>query len=134
MALDVGSVRIGVALSDPEGIIASPLTTLLRYRQPVAAIAQLVVEHEVGTLVVGHPLTLRGEEGPAAQAIAKFVETLRPHVAVPIVLWDERLSTAHAERDMIALGARRATRRQHIDKVAAALILQSYLASHATLP
>ncbi len=134
MALDVGSVRIGVALSDPMNIIAQPKDTLLRYKQPEARIAQMVVELEVSHLVVGQPLTLKGEEGPAVRAIALFVEGLKQHVAVPIVMWDERLSTAHAQRDMIALGSRRATRKQHIDKVAAALILQSYLDSRATLP
>jgi putative Holliday junction resolvase len=134
MALDVGTVRIGVALSDPTGTFAQPKDTLLRYKKPEERIAQLIEEHEVQTLVVGQPLTLRGEAGPAVAAIAAFVTGLQNHVQVPIVMWDERLSTAHAQRDMIALGARRATRRQHIDKVAAALILQSYLDSRATLP
>jgi len=134
MALDVGSVRIGVALSDPTGTFAQPTETLLRYKKPEARIAELLARHEVGTLVVGQPLTLKGEAGPAVRAIAAFVESLKKTVSVPIVMWDERLSTAHAERDMISLGARRATRRQHIDKVAAALILQSYLDSRATLP
>jgi putative Holliday junction resolvase len=134
MALDVGSVRVGVALSDPLGIFAQPLDTLLRYKKPQERIAQLILQHEVGLLVVGQPLTLRGEEGPAVAAINAFVATLAGHVTIPITMWDERLTTAHAQRDMIALGARRDTRRQHIDKVAAALILQSYLDSRATLP
>lgn len=134
MALDVGSVRVGVALSDPTGCFASPKETLLRYKKPEARIVSLIAEHDVRCLVVGQPWTLSGEAGPAVRAIAAFVDGLRPQVSVPIVMWDERLSTAHAQRDMIALGARRAARRQHIDKVAAALILQSYLDSRATLP
>lgn len=134
MALDVGSVRVGVALSDPMGCFAQPKETLLRYKQPEARIVALIAEHDVRCLVVGQPWTLKGEAGPAVRAIALFVDGLRGLTPVPIVMWDERLSTAHAQRDMIALGARRATRRQHIDKVAAALILQSYLDSRATLP
>lgn len=135
MALDVGSVRVGVALSDPTGTFAQPKETLLRYKQPEARIRDLIAEHDVRCLVVGQPWKLSGEAGPAVRAIALFVDGLRPFVTTtPIVMWDERLSTAHAQRDMISLGARRATRRQHIDKVAAALILQSYLDSRATLP
>lgn len=134
MGLDVGSVRIGVALSDPMGLFAQPLETLLRYKQPQQKLAELINKHEVGLLVVGEPLTLAGDVGPAVLAIRAFVATLAPHIDLPIVMWDERLSTAHAQRDMIALGARRATRRQHIDKVAAALILQSYLDARATKP
>ena len=134
MALDVGSVRIGVALSDPTRTFAQPTETLLRYKKPIERIVRLIAEHQVGVLVVGQPLTLAGGMGPAVAAIAAFVATLEPHIQIPIVMWDERLSTAHAQRDMIALGARRATRRDHIDKVAAALILQSYLDARAYQP
>jgi putative Holliday junction resolvase len=128
LALDVGSVRIGVALSDPMGIIAQPLEVIDRRRgQALARIAELVASYEVSGVVVGKPLTLRGEAGLAVEAIDAFVAELSEAVEVPITWWDERLSTAQAERAMIAGGVRRGDRRQRIDKVAAALILQSYL-------
>lgn len=128
LGLDVGSVRIGVALSDPLGMTAQPLEVIERRRvDAVARVAELVREHEVQRIVVGQPLRLSGEAAQATESIAAFVEALRKVITVPIELWDERLSTAQAERVMIAGGARREERRKNIDKVAAALILQSYL-------
>lgn len=131
LALDVGSVRIGVALSDPMGYSAQPLEVIDRKRtDPFARIAALVAEYEVQRIVVGRPLQLNGRDGLATQSIDGFVATLAKHVTVPIDAWDERLTTAQAERVMIEGGARRADRRQAIDKVAAVLILQSYLDAH----
>ena len=128
LGLDVGSVRIGVALSDPLGVIATPLEVIDRRRQdPLTRIVALVEEHEVHRLVVGQPLRLSGEVGPAAESVQVFVDQLAARLSVPIELWDERLTTAQAEREMIADGVRRKKRRQNIDRVAAALILQSYL-------
>jgi putative Holliday junction resolvase len=131
LGLDIGSVRIGVALSDPLRITAQPLEVIDRRRQePLQRIADLVQTHEVERIVVGKPLTLSGESGLAVQAVDAFVSELAPRVEVPIESWDERLSTAQAERAMIEGGARRARRKEAIDKVAAALILQSYLDAH----
>ena len=127
LALDVGQVRIGVAISCPFGRIGQPLVVISRSTNPFERIVQLIAEHDVATIVVGRPIRMSGEEGPAVRAIEGFVERLRRDVDVPIVWQDERLTTAAAERTMVALGARRRTRREHIDKVAAALILQSYL-------
>lgn len=127
MALDVGTVRIGVALSCPLGRIAMPLCTLLRAQRPFARIDELCREHEVTTLVVGRPLRLSGEVGPAVRAIEGFVHKLESTLDRQVVWVDERMTTAAAQRDMIALGARRQTRRENIDKVAASLILQAYL-------
>ena len=128
LGLDVGSVRIGVALSDRLGMTAQPLEVIERKKvKAVPRIAELVAEHEVTRIVVGRPLQLDGREGQAVAAVDAFVASLKPHVTVPIETWDERLSTAQAERDMIAAGARRDRRKGAIDKVAAALILQSYL-------
>jgi putative holliday junction resolvase len=128
LGLDVGTVRIGVALSDPLGMTAQPLAVIERKREnPYTAVQKLVEEHEVQRVVVGQPLQLDGKEGQAAQAVSAFVEQLRKHVTVPIELWDERMTTAAAQRMMIGGGARRDERKQNIDKVAAALILQSYL-------
>lgn len=128
LGIDVGSVRIGVALSDPLGLTAQPFAVLDRRRcDPIARIVELVREHEVTRIVVGWPLTLAGAAGLATQAVEAFVGELASRLEVPIERWDERLTTAAAERAMLEAGARRAKRRESIDKVAAALILQSYL-------
>lgn len=128
LGLDVGTVRVGVALSDPLGIIAQPLEVINRRKSDLfERVATLVDEYEVQQVVIGNPLQLDGEIGPAARAMAEFADKLRQRLTVPVELWDERLSTAQAEREMISDGVRREKRRQRIDKVAAALILQSYL-------
>jgi putative Holliday junction resolvase len=128
LGIDVGSVRVGVAMSDPLGMIASPLEVILRaQKNPFKRIAQLVEDNEVSVVVVGYPLRMNGEKGPATEAVEVFVKGLLQHVQVPVELWDERLSTAQAQRAMIETGARREKRKQDIDKVAAALVLQSYL-------
>lgn len=128
LGIDVGSVRIGVALSDPLGLTAQPLAVLDRRREdPLARIVELVREHEVVRIVVGWPLTLDGSEGLATRAVGAFVDELAARLEVPIERWDERLTTAAAERSLIEAGVRRVKRRGSIDKVAAALILQSYL-------
>ncbi|MEE8409177.1 MAG: Holliday junction resolvase RuvX [Myxococcota bacterium] len=128
LGLDVGTVRVGVALSDPLGLIAQPFEVIHRRKSdPFDRVVALVDQHEVQRVVIGNPLQLDGEVGPAAIAIAEFAGKLRERLSVPVELWDERLSTAQAEREMIAAGMRREKRRQRIDKVAAALILQSYL-------
>jgi putative holliday junction resolvase len=107
---------------------AQPLLVIDRRReQPFQRIAALVAEHEVTRVIVGRPLKLDGTEGPATASIDKFVAQLGAAVTVPIELWDERLTTAQAERIMIEGGARREERKSNIDKVAAAIILQSYL-------
>lgn len=128
LGLDVGSARIGVALSDPLGMTAQPLEVIVRKKaNPVTRIAELIVEYSVTRIVVGQPLTLEGQEGLATAAVASFINSLKPSIDVPIELWDERMTTAAAERVMIAGGARRAKRKGAIDKIAASLILQSYL-------
>lgn len=123
-------MRIGVAVSDPSQTIAQPLQVVQRRRRPGEAIAALIRVHEVGQIVIGRPLTLAGLAGPAVQATEAFVAELAPHIQIPWVWWDERLTTVAAERAMIEGGMRRLERRQSIDKVAAALLLQSYLDAH----
>ncbi|MEK7703317.1 MAG: Holliday junction resolvase RuvX [Myxococcota bacterium] len=128
LGIDAGRVRVGVALSDPLGMIAQPLEVILRKRDdPFKRIAALVIEYEVEGIVVGLPSQLDGSAGEAVHAIMHFVDKLRQKVSVPIETWDERMTTALAERTMIDAGVRREARRERIDKVAAALILQSYL-------
>lgn len=130
LALDVGSVRIGVAMSDPMGIFAQPLEVIDRRRtDAITRIVELVEEHEVQQVLVGRPMQLDGRDGLAVAATEAFVAACQQRLTVPLVWWDERLTTAAAERAMIADGVRRDNRRQRIDKVAAALILQSYLDS-----
>ena len=133
LGLDVGTVRVGVALSDPLGIAAQPYEVIDRRKtEPFARIAEIISENGVERVIVGRPLRLSGEAGPAVAAIEVFVVELKQKIEVPIEFWDERLSTAQAERAMIEGGARREKRRQNIDKVAAAIILQSYLDATGT--
>jgi putative Holliday junction resolvase len=128
LGIDVGTVRVGVALSDPLGLTAQPLEVIDRRRQdPFARLVAIIEEQEVGRIVVGYPLRLDGSTGPAAQQVDAFITALGRQVKLPIERWDERLTTVAAERAMIEGGARRERRRQAVDKVAAALILQSYL-------
>lgn len=128
LALDVGEQRTGVALSDSLGWLATPLTVLKSSsrRAELAAVVELVQSHQVEQVVVGYPRSLDGSIGPQAQRVDKYVAQLRTQLPeVPIVLWDERLSTAHAERLLHEAGRR--VQREHIDAAAAAVILQSYL-------
>ncbi len=129
MALDVGERRIGIAISDETGTIASPLTTVQRGHGDLAEIRRLVAEWTVDCLVVGLPTGLSGREGPQAALVRAYATSLAAYLgpAPPIEFADERLTTAIAERSLIESGARRAQRRQRIDAVAAAVILQGYL-------
>ena len=127
--MDVGERRIGLAVSDPTGMIASPLCVIDRQQtaDPAGEIIAHAGELGAGAIVVGMPLTLRGEVGPAAQRMEQFVAALRERSPVPVEVIDERLTTAVAERDMIGAGVSGQARRGSVDKVAAALILQRYL-------
>ena len=129
MALDVGGRRIGVALSDSTRILASPLTTLRAEprARALAEIAALVAQHEVATVVVGLPLTLSGEIGPQAQLVQAFADELRAALAVPIHMFDERLTSVAAERLMQDMGVKPERRKARIDEVAASIILQDFL-------
>lgn len=133
LALDVGDRRIGVALSDPTGTIATPLMTIHRVaeKRDQEAIADLVREHAVDLIVMGLPKTLRDELGYQARRVMGFGERLAKVVEVPITYWDERHSTVDAERIVRARGRRRGRiPREGLDEVAAAVILQFYLDSH----
>jgi putative Holliday junction resolvase len=132
MALDVGGRRIGVALSDPTRVLASPLTTLRAdpRERALAEIAALARRHEVVDIVVGLPLTLSGEVGPQAQIVQEFAKALQAALDVPIHLFDERLTTVAAERMMLDLGMKPEQRKARIDEVAASIILQDFLDAH----
>lgn len=129
LALDVGGRRIGVALSDPTRVLASPLTTLRAEPRArvLAEIAALVQRHEVAEIVVGLPLTLSGEIGPQAQLVQEFARQLQQELSVPLHLLDERLTTVAAERMMMDLGMKPEQRKARIDEVAASIILQDFL-------
>lgn len=135
LGIDVGAVRIGVARSDPDGVLATPLVTLARditHRESLASdlaeIVRLVAEHEVVEIVVGLPLTLAGKEGIAAGSIREYVEKLSKVVdPVPVLLADERMSTAAAARRLSERGVRGRRHRAVVDQAAAVEILQSWL-------
>jgi putative Holliday junction resolvase len=131
LALDLGTVRVGVALSDPLGMTAQPLEVIERHRL-LARVAELVTEYEVTRVIVGLPLQLDGRVGQAASSAKAVAKELQAALSVPVQLWDERMTTAAAQRVMIGAGARRDKRKQNVDKVAAALILQSYLDAQST--
>ena len=130
VGLDLGARRIGVAVSDPSGTIASPLEVLERSGDAVAdrrRLAALVREVEAERVVVGLPLSLSGDTGPAAQAALAEAQDLADALGVPVETCDERLSTVSATGTLRALGVRGEARRRTVDKVAAAVILQSWL-------
>lgn len=129
LALDLGTRRIGVALSDPTASVAVPLETIAHRerRKDLAQVAALARNHGVGRIVVGWPRNMDGTSGPAAKRAEAFAETLRRIVGVPVDLWDERLSTVAAERTLRDASVKRNRRRAVRDQVAAALILQAYL-------
>ena len=131
LALDPGSKRIGVALSDELGWIAQPLETYERrsVEADVAHIQQLVRKHEVGRVVMGLPLQLDGRMGRQAEGVQRLIETLQRNLHVPVIAWDERLTTKSAEQMLIEADVSRKKRKRTVDRVAAALLLQSYLAS-----
>ncbi len=130
LGVDLGSRRIGIAVSDPTGTIASPLTVVHRsksVRRDLDEIARIAHEEEADLIVVGLPLTMRGEVGSAAEAAIAEADRLATVVGVPVEMHDERLTTVTAERSLIEAGMRGEQRRHVVDKVAAAVMLQSWL-------
>ena len=129
MAVDPGSRRVGVAVSDPTGTIAQPLSTVAAEPAEtlVDRLAALAREQEAVRLVVGLPRRMDGGQGPEARAARELADGLRRATGLPVTLVDERLTSVAAERALLAGGASRARRRQLSDQVAATLILQSHL-------
>lgn len=130
LGLDMGDVRIGVAVSDPSRIIAQGLDFIKRVdpKSDVEAIKRLVNEHEAAEIVIGLPKMLSGEIGIQAQKALDFAELLKP-LEIPVIMWDERMTTVAATRTLIEANVRRKKRKKVVDKVAAVLILQGYLDS-----
>ena len=132
LALDIGEKRIGVAVSDELRVLARPLKAILRagLAVEVEVLAGLLSEYSVDILVVGYPRSLSGEEGPQARRVKRYAEKLATALPVPMVLWDERYSTAEALDRLAAAGRRPRGARDNkgqVDAAAAAVILQDYL-------
>lgn len=132
LGLDLGSKRIGVAIGDRTGTIASPLQVLQRsgnVKRDHQAIAELVIEEEADIVVVGLPLNMNGSSGPAAKAAIDEAAALASVVGVPVVTFDERRTTVTADQAMIEANMRAQARRRIVDKIAAAVMLQNWLDS-----
>ncbi len=129
LGLDLGTKTIGVALSDVSRTIASALETIARskFTADAARLSDIAAEHHIAGLVLGLPRNLDGSEGPRAQSTRAFARNFNRLSPLPILLWDERLTTAEAERALLEADASRKRRGELIDKVAAAIILQSAL-------
>ena len=130
LGLDLGVRRVGVAVCDSAGTVATPVTTLIRSGSSADfsdAVAALVNEREAEIVVVGMPVSLNGRQGRACAAARVEMRCLRRVLAVPVVSWDERLTTAISERSLSAQGVRGAKRRRVVDQLAATVILQSWL-------
>ena len=134
LAIDHGLKRIGIALSDELKMIAQPLEFVPAepFDDLVARLTDLVQEKEVEMILVGMPRNMNGTYGPAAIKVEEFVAALKSALPVPIKTWDERLTSAQANRILIAGNVRRDKRKQKVDKMAAAILLQSYLDSLQT--
>jgi putative Holliday junction resolvase len=131
LALDLGKKRIGLALSDPLGITAQGLPTLerTRIRDDIDALAALAREREVGLFLLGLPLHMTGKEGRQAEYTRDFAKRLEERTGIPIRFWDERLTTVEAQRVLKSSGISIAKRAQAIDKLAAQILLESFLDS-----
>ena len=129
MGLDIGSVRVGVSVSDSEGRVATPLTVLdgrTLVSEP-APLVQIIEEYEVEKIVAGLPLSLDGSEGPQAERVRRIVGELAPRLPVSIEFFDERLSTVEAERVLMEAGVSSRQRKGRMDAAAATVVLQAYL-------
>jgi putative holliday junction resolvase len=129
LALDVGLRRIGLAVSDALGITAQGLQTLQRSnkRSDLAALREVVEKKEIAEIVVGHPLHMSGKEGKQAEKVVAFADDLREHLGIPVHLWDERLTSAQANRVLRETDMSIRRRGEVVDQMAAALILQAWL-------
>jgi len=129
MGLDVGEKTIGLAISDSDFRVATPVDTIRRtkFAADAARLAQLIGERDVGGLVIGLPINMDGSEGPRCQSVRQFGANLLQRMTLPIAFWDERLSTAAVTRAMLEADVTRAKRARAVDKMAAAYILQGAL-------
>ncbi len=129
LGIDYGTRRLGFALSDPDKIIATPLCVVQVHSTKEAArqVKQLCEEQDIERIVIGMPFNMNGTSGPAAKAVTAFAELLREQTGIPVETWDERLSTSMVERALLESDISRSKRKKVRDKLAAQVILQSYL-------
>ncbi len=132
MGLDFGSKTVGVAISDPLLITAQGITIIRRkgenkLRQTLAQLEALIEEYDVSEIVLGNPKNMNSTLGERARLSSAFKEMLERRTGLPVILWDERLTTVAADKAMTEAGIRREHRKEHVDKIAAVLILQGYL-------
>jgi putative pre-16S rRNA nuclease len=134
MALDVGEKKIGVSISDALLLTAQARPTLHRkdLKSDISILGRLAEENEVHEIVVGQPLHMSGRKSLQSEKVAKFAEELQKVLKIPIVFWDERLTSFAAEQHLEEMGLKWRQRRDHIDKIAAMIILQSYLDSRTS--
>jgi putative Holliday junction resolvase len=132
LAVDPGEKRLGIALSDPTGIIAGPLMVVKHVSRAVdaAMIAALAAEHEAVRIIIGQALDTEGRPTPQARHADRLAEAIREQTSLPVELWDESGSTQAARSARIAMGVSRRKRSGHLDEIAATVILQSYLDAH----
>lgn len=135
MGLDVGEKRIGVAVSDPTGLLASPLQAIKSTpdSDDVESVLRIAAEQDIGEIVVGMPLSLSGRAGPQAKRVSEFARTLASRTSVPVSFVDERYSTAEAEKRLREAGRRAAKVKARVDAAAAAIVLQAYLDSRSAI-
>jgi putative holliday junction resolvase len=129
LGIDLGTVRTGLALAEPDLHVATPLCTLRHasLREAVQAVAQLVTSERIGQAIVGLPLHLDGTEGDSARRVRQFASALAKQAHIPVRLWDERLSSVAAQRSLQVQGVRSHQQRRMVDQVAATMLLQSFL-------
>lgn len=136
MGLDFGTKTVGVAISDELGITAQPIETITRkvntkLRRTLARIEQLVDEYSVTEIVLGYPKNMDNSEGTRVEQTKQFGQMVEKRVNLPVIFWDERLTTVESERILIEANIRRENRKAYIDQMAAVLILQSYMDARA---
>ena len=134
LGLDYGSKTVGVAVSDPLGLTAQGVETIWRkqenkLRQTLARIEELISEYQVERIVLGYPKNMNNTVGERAEKALEFKEMLERRIGIPVIMWDERLTTVEADRTLIEAGVRRENRKQYLDGLAAVFILQGYLDS-----
>ena len=134
LAIDHGTKRMGIALSDPSGMIALPLEFVPAepFNKFLERLKVLIQEKEVEMILIGMPRNMDGSYGPAAAKVQKFVAVLKETIAIPIKTWDERLTSTQANRFLVEADVRRKDRKEKVDKAAAAILLQSFLDSRSS--
>ena len=129
LGIDLGKKRTGIAVSDINQKIASPLRVIenLKFKETLNILKEILTERDVCAIIVGDPINMDGSIGPKSQSSRSFIKNLSKDLDIPILLWDERLSTVSAERSLLEADISRKKRQQVIDKIAASIILQNFL-------